>query len=409
MTGWRRLGFDSSSIRGVYKLALISPSLFVTAMEGPRGDFHDWEILQTPDENSVPSPAPNSPGRIIDLIGSNSSGVIRSDYFAIHNGKKSCVVDLDGGVIESGNSMSVDVVLGSRNEAGAKAVVGDEGTEISLGELGVGDWKVGEFEEKSDLGIGGDAEREMSWGGIEVSSGRADGFLSSSGAADVVRRKDRGCDELGIGDDAKSEVGLEGIGEIAGSEVEQKNSQEFLSKLSSDDGMVFDKDSERIAIERRETDDCLLNSGRDLLVAEESGVLEGGSAEGEVSDSAELSKIGSLPVPNVTAGEVNAGDGEEKTATWWKFPLEFLKFCVFRVSPVWSISIAAAVFGIAILRKRLHRMKRKSQSIPLNVSVDEKTMMEVKRKISEEIFSNVSSVRGVFRTAAKLPMGLICR
>ncbi|RRT52668.1 hypothetical protein B296_00029087, partial [Ensete ventricosum] len=90
-------------------------------------------------------------------------------------------------------------------------------------------------------------------------------------------------------------------------------------------------------------------------------------------------KAGECYGPAVETGGKNNGSeealtmgGEKRRLIWRKLPFELLKFCAFRVKPVWSISIAAAILGILMLRKRLYRMKPKIRRIPLKVSLDEK-------------------------------------
>ncbi|KAF9608516.1 hypothetical protein IFM89_009882 [Coptis chinensis] len=92
--------------------------------------------------------------------------------------------------------------------------------------------------------------------------------------------------------------------------------------------------------------------------------------------------------------EVEAGEGEKKEMVWWKFPFEILKFCLFKVSPGWTISIAAAVMGIVILRRRLHRMKKKNQSIALKLTVDDKKVSQLMNRSTRlnEAFSVVRNV-----------------
>lgn len=81
---------------------------------------------------------------------------------------------------------------------------------------------------------------------------------------------------------------------------------------------------------------------------------------------------GSGKVENV-AIEAKTGVEEEKTSVvWWKLPLELLRYCVFRASPVWSLSVAAAVMGFVILGRRLYKMKRKSRSMQMKVTLDDK-------------------------------------
>lgn len=65
-------------------------------------------------------------------------------------------------------------------------------------------------------------------------------------------------------------------------------------------------------------------------------------------------------------------EGEKRMVVWWKVPLEVLKYCAFRVSPVWTFSVAAAMLGIVILGRRLYKMKRKTQSLQLKVTMDDK-------------------------------------
>lgn len=81
---------------------------------------------------------------------------------------------------------------------------------------------------------------------------------------------------------------------------------------------------------------------------------------------------------NIEIEETKANDesgcevGDKRKVVWWKVPLEVLKYCLFKASPVWSFSVAAAVMGFIILGRRLYRMKRKTQSLNLKVILDEK-------------------------------------
>ncbi|XP_020588029.1 uncharacterized protein LOC110029885 [Phalaenopsis equestris] len=75
----------------------------------------------------------------------------------------------------------------------------------------------------------------------------------------------------------------------------------------------------------------------------------------------------------IPVGDGADSSGDEKSEiVWWKMPLELLKFCIFRVRPAWSISIAAAMVGIVILGRKLYRMKQKSRTIPLRIAIDDK-------------------------------------
>lgn len=60
-----------------------------------------------------------------------------------------------------------------------------------------------------------------------------------------------------------------------------------------------------------------------------------------------------------------------KLVLFWKLPLDLIKYCIFNMKPVWSISIAAmAVMGFVMLgKRRWYRLKKKkNQTIPVNLS-----------------------------------------
>ncbi|WOL17898.1 hypothetical protein Cni_G26691 [Canna indica] len=81
---------------------------------------------------------------------------------------------------------------------------------------------------------------------------------------------------------------------------------------------------------------------------------------------------------NIGSDNILANGGEMRGVVWWKLPFELLKFYAFKVKPVWSVSVAAAILGVWMLRKRLYRMKRKAKSIPLMISLDEKKASQLK-------------------------------
>ncbi|KAK7259900.1 hypothetical protein RIF29_25515 [Crotalaria pallida] len=78
--------------------------------------------------------------------------------------------------------------------------------------------------------------------------------------------------------------------------------------------------------------------------------------------------------------EVEEEKKEERRVAWWKVPLEVFKYWVVRVNPVvpvWSLSVAAAAafLGLVILGRRLYKMKRKTQTLKLNVVIDDKVII----------------------------------
>lgn len=130
---------------------------------------------------------------------------------------------------------------------------------------------------------------------------------------------------------------------------------------------------------------------------------EVGSDERAKTDECYSSPV-EMGAKNIRSGNVLNGGREKKGMVWWKFPFEILKFCAFKVKPVWCISIAAAILGVFMLRKRLYRMKQKTISIPLKVSLDEKKAFQLKVNASR-LNEAFSVVRRVPTMRASLPSG----
>ncbi|KAG6522919.1 uncharacterized protein LOC122053306 isoform X2 [Zingiber officinale] len=77
------------------------------------------------------------------------------------------------------------------------------------------------------------------------------------------------------------------------------------------------------------------------------------------------------------SGHALANGGEKKGVVWWKLPFELLTFCALKAKPLWSISIAAAVVGVWMLKKRLYR-GQKTQIVPLRIILHEKKALQLK-------------------------------
>ncbi|XVF16480.1 hypothetical protein REPUB_Repub10bG0034600 [Reevesia pubescens] len=87
-------------------------------------------------------------------------------------------------------------------------------------------------------------------------------------------------------------------------------------------------------------------------------------------------------------------EGDKKRVVWWKVPFELLRYSVFKISPVWSFSVAAAVIGFVILGHRLYKMKRKSRNLQLKVTMDDKKVSQFMTRAARlnEAFSVVRRV-----------------
>lgn len=161
----------------------------------------------------------------------------------------------------------------------------------------------------------------------------------------------------------ESEHGSDGIVLEAVQEVEP----EVVVVESNDEG----EDAAAEEVEKVESDgvgsnECIVEEIVDLVGSDEAVEVvasDGGDGGGLIEG--EDSVVGA-----------NGGDGEgEKRDVWWWMPIELIKFYAFRVSPVWSVSIAAAVVGIVALVRRLRSSKPKVRLIPLKVRVEDKVMI----------------------------------
>ncbi|XP_020106763.1 uncharacterized protein LOC109722992 [Ananas comosus] len=123
----------------------------------------------------------------------------------------------------------------------------------------------------------------------------------------------------------------------------------------------------------------------------------------------------SEPFAEVDAGngssEIASVDGGEKRiAAWWKMPLVLMKYFAFRVKPLWSISVAAAILGLVMLGRRMYKMKRKSRNIPLKIVIDDgrESLLAARAARLNKAFSVVRQVPVIrASTRAVTPLSII--
>ncbi|KAM5550112.1 hypothetical protein ABKV19_001184 [Rosa sericea] len=208
------------------------------------------------------------------------------------------------------------------------------------------------------------------------------GFWSDSASDRSDDRKSHDFEvrgELGFAGNEQSRVLSEpveeSLGKFGSDEAEGKVSFQEIGEVGS-----FDKDSGKF----------WSDSGGEGLVSVKFD-KEGGSSDSNKESADEESA--ETAVEEVKTVAKSGDEGEKKVVLWWKVPLEVLKYCVFKVSPVWSFSVAAAVMGLVILGRRLYRMKRKSQSVHFRVAMDDKKVSQfMSRARLNEAFSVVRRV-----------------
>ncbi|KAH9625881.1 hypothetical protein KSS87_003395 [Heliosperma pusillum] len=144
------------------------------------------------------------------------------------------------------------------------------------------------------------------------------------------------------------------------------------------------------------------------IVQQNSGNDDAESFSGECAEDQEQEQHGDCLNFEDDEEKKSEQNENEKRVVWWKVPLEVLKYCVLRVSPVWSLSMAAAaLMGFVLLRRRyLYKMKRKSMGLSLqgNVTVHDKKVSQLMSQAARlnEAFSVVKRVP-IIRPALPAP------
>lgn len=303
------------------------------------GELQDWEVLPNSESGVVDSSElDESNQREFEGIEGDSEGMIRSDYFSLENQEryaKTAIVAASeaGDSVESDNPSWVDPGSETRFANKSSGEFWSDSSSDRSDER-----KSGEFDAKQELGLSETVKSLVGFQGVEEMKA-VDGNSAKFDDSDVKN-------ELGSSGNAKIQVGFGGFGEI---QTRDKDSIEFWAD-SGGDALVSMKFGDDYVKQTEE--------------GEFSSDVDGGNGSMIENKAVEVAEVKS----DVKSG----GEGERKSVVWWRVPFELLKYCVFRVGPVWSFSAAAMVMGFVILGRRLYKMKRKSQSLQLKVAVDDK-------------------------------------
>ncbi|CAA3032722.1 Hypothetical predicted protein [Olea europaea subsp. europaea] len=187
--------------------------------------------------------------------------------------------------------------------------------------------------------------------------------------------------EMGLSENEKKQVDFEASDKIV--EIEEKYS-ENLEKFYSDssdivvDPMKFNDLGENSEVGTEENLDSQGRSNVSLEEKHENENIENGSER-----------------INETGDNIN-GEIGKKSIVWWKMPIEILKYYVSRVSPVWAVSVAAAVMGFMILGRSLYKMKKKNRGLEIKVTMDDK-------KVSQ-FMSRAARLNDAFSVVKRVPV-----
>ncbi|KAL3513340.1 hypothetical protein ACH5RR_026057 [Cinchona calisaya] len=297
------------------------------------GEFQDWEVLQSDDSGSE-SIYPIQNSNDFQEIDANSQGMIQTDYFSMEP---------------------------LRNRFNTTTV--SDATEVGS--------------EKSDNPSWIDPNSDTRYPSKDAGAE----FWSDSGSDRSDDRKFNGH----LGDNEKIQVDVEGIEGI--SRGSKGKSLENFEKFWSASSEVVELDTNMKAEDVVEVDcklGCQENANSVAFEKSEKHKreFEVGENEGGESVDIEARKV------------VEAEEEKKKTLVWWKVPIEFLRYCVFRASPVWTFSVAAAVMGFVILGRRLYKMKKKTRGLELKVTMDDKKISQFMTRAARlnEAFSVVKRV-----------------
>ncbi|CAI9117156.1 OLC1v1018500C1 [Oldenlandia corymbosa var. corymbosa] len=297
------------------------------------GELQDWEVLHSCSDSEVSDPNPNP--NDFQTIDAHSEGMIQFDYFSVDPlGRRPVDVSLEVGSEseDSDNPSWVDPGLEETRFSPRKESWPDSGSD------------------------GSDVDRKF--GGLEVNT------------------------EPSFDGKGKLHLGFEGIEEIRGGN--DKSSENFHTIWSDSGGIELDSDKAA-----NFEQDSLLGTkeiANFKALDQEMSQLDSEN-EGETIEEAEPSNLESKP-------EDKNEEEKKKSVVWWKVPLDFLRYCVFRANPVWTFSVAAAVMGFVILGRRLYKMKRKTRGLELKVTMDDKKISQFMSKAARlnEAFSVVKRV-----------------
>ncbi|KAL8133687.1 uncharacterized protein LOC141712629 [Apium graveolens] len=308
-------------------------------------ELDDWEVL------------PSEETRGFEVINNDSGVLIRPDYF-----------DSRKVVIQESSGVCLDDDLVDKFEGG---IVEKSGIEVGFD--GVEKSEVGLIE-KSDLEVGFEGVEKIDVGGVKNEKSEVGLIKKSEFEVGFVEKSelDVGFDgvgetevrDLGFAENERSEVGfLEKGGmvkEIVGRDLGVFENEEIGV------GMVGSVDeTECLGVGNTEMSDGADTNFRNELVSEEGGE---GDKRCEYVD--------------IVSGErESGGEGEKRIMVRWKLPFEFLKNCALWTSPVWTVSMAAAVVGFVILGRRYYSMKKKSRSVQVKVTMDDKNISQFKSRV----------------------------
>ncbi|MCD9641381.1 hypothetical protein HAX54_027547 [Datura stramonium] len=327
-------------------------------------ELQDWELLHpnSASDSELHLNSTKNQDTFVE-IGHEAEGLIQTNYFSIDSQTTPfAAYGSEKGYEESDNSSWVDPEMAPmfpRKNSGEFSESSD-------------DPQFEEFEGANDVDVLKNPKVQVGFGGID-----------NMGSENEVKFGElEGVNEVDAVEYSKLQLGFGGIKEM-GSEGKTEVGAPQNSKMEVEFGEIDDIDSE---------------NGKNLeeFWSDFGGVVLGGVKFGDVEETCveekEENKMVEAEKRDEIVGVEVSTEGEQKrSVVWWKVPLELLKYCVFRVRPMWAFSVAAAVMGFVILGRRLYKMKKKTKGLELKVTVDDKVSVRSYQYpcVSDILFSSV--------------------
>ncbi|KAL3638622.1 hypothetical protein CASFOL_016536 [Castilleja foliolosa] len=311
-------------------------------------DFQDWELLQSSsDSDSAPVSCPYFDESFNET---GSGGFIQVNYFSLdaHNRPGE---DLDDGQsARSDNPSWID----PESEENPNRYLNKESGEF-WSDSGSEDRKFVELEKNEEI-------IKRIEGIFEEKEGKSEGLGNLNAEPEVLD-----------------------VGENENKNIDESNPNWYMNNESgefwSDSGSM---DRKFVELEKNEE----IIEGIGGIFEEKEGKSEGLgnlNAEPEVlgeeeNENKNIDESGAQDIDD--DGSKKTGELNKRSVVWWKMPVEFFRYCVCRMSPVWAVSVAAAVMGFAILGRRLYKMKKKTRGLGIKVAVDDKKVSQVMSRVA---------------------------
>ncbi|XP_008795300.1 uncharacterized protein LOC103711081 isoform X2 [Phoenix dactylifera] len=213
------------------------------------------------------------------------------------------------------------------------------------------------------------SEEESEEGGVD--SDNPTRVLPDSNSRDMERSRGE-VEFRGSGSPVKNSGGFWSDGSL---DYRSSLADSESGELGNRGGSITEVGVEGIEAGYQDSSDDESGKGLGFGGSRQSQGIETGYEEHGVEDSGGLVKMedGSGSFENVPNS-----DGEKRVLARWKMPLDFIKFYVFKMRPVWWISIAAAIMGFVTLGRKLYKMKNTSRTIQLKIAFDDKKVSQLK-------------------------------